>query len=84
MLHRGLPLSAWEDFTVGMLINYANAYDRLQKKIHGENVSDPDEQYRKLKAWQPQVEEMYAKGQIRKAKYESYKKSLEKYEREMM
>lgn len=84
MLHRRLPLSAWDDYTVGMLINYANGYDRMQKRINGEKVSDSEEQYRQLKAMQPQVEEMYRNGEIKKYKYESFMRSLTAYESEMI
>lgn len=80
MLRRGLPLTAWDEYTVGMLINYANAYDRQERRIKGENVSDPEEQYHKLKAMQPQVEEMYRNGDIKKYKYESFMNSIRKYE----
>lgn len=83
MLYRGLPLSAWDDMTIGMLINFAAAYDRLQKRINGEKVTDPEEQYHQLKAMQPQVEEMYRKGQIKKYKYESFMRSLTAYEAEV-
>lgn len=80
MLRRGLPLTAWEEYTVGMLINYANAYDRQERRIKGESVSDPEEQYQKLKAMQPQVEEMYRNGEIKKYKYDSFMRSIERYE----
>lgn len=83
MLYRGLPLSAWDDMTIGMLINFAASYDRLQKRINGEKVADPEEQYHQLKAMQPQVEEMFRNGQIKKYKYESFMRSLAAYETEV-
>lgn len=81
MMERGFPLSAWEEFTVGMMLNYARAYDRRQAVNAGERVSDPDDQYCKLKAMQPQVEEMYQRGEIREERYRSFMKSIENYER---
>lgn len=77
---RGLPVSAWEDFTLGMAINYACAYDKMQRRANGETVHEPDEQYRVLKSMEPQIEEMYAAGEIREDKYQSYKASIRAWE----
>lgn len=63
-----------------MAINYASAYDRMMRRQHGETVHEPDEQYRVLKAMEPQVDAMYANGDIKEAKYQSYKNSLKKWE----
>lgn len=64
-----------------MLINFCHAHDRLQRIASGERVTDPDDQYCKLKAMQPQVEEMYQRGEIREERYRSFMKSIENYER---
>lgn len=80
LIMRGFPLTAWDDWTLGMLINYCCAYDRQQQRMHGEDVPDPDAQYRKLKAMQPQIVELYRKGQITETKYRSFMQSIEKYE----
>lgn len=80
LIAREFPLSAWDDFTIGMLLNYIYAYDRMQKRIHGQHVSDPEEQYRQLKSMEDQVERMYREGKIKKYKYESYKQSLARWE----
>ena len=81
LLARGFPLSAWDDFTVGMLINFCYAHDRLQRRANGERVPDPDDQYQKLKAMQPQIEEMHQRGEIREERYRSFMQSIKNYER---
>lgn len=63
-----------------MGINYATAYDKMMRRANGETVREPDEQYKILKAMEPQVDEMYANGEIRKEKYESYKQSIKNWE----
>ena len=52
----------------------------MMRRANGETVREPDEQYKILKAMEPQVDEMYANGEIRKEKYESYKRSLKNWE----
>lgn len=64
-----------------MVMNYCYAYDRQQKRMNGEEVSDPEEQYHKLKAMQPQIMEMHRNGQIREERYKSFMASIENYER---
>lgn len=81
LIARDFPVTAWDDWTVGMLINYCHAYDRMRKRQRGENVTDPEEQYRKLKAMQPGIMEMYKKGQIREERYRSFMLSIENYEK---
>jgi hypothetical protein len=50
---------------------------------NGENVPDPWEQYQTLKAMEPDIEEMHKAGQIRQAKYESYRRTLDECERRL-
>ena len=76
----GLPLSAWDSLTIGMVNNYICAYNRRKRRARGETVREPDEQYRILKAMEPEVDAKFAAGEIRPEKYESYKKSLQKWE----
>lgn len=64
-----------------MVLNYCSAYDRQQKRENGEDVSDPEEQYHKLKAMQPQIMEMHRNGQIREERFRSFMKSIENYEK---
>lgn len=65
-----------------MLINFCYADNRLTQKMHGEHVSDPEQQYRTLKKMQPEIEELYRKGQVKEEKYKSFMKSITDYERE--
>lgn len=81
LIMRGFPLTAFDDWTLGMVINYCHAYDRQQKRMNGEDVPDPDAQYRKMKAMQPQIEELHRKGQITETKYRSFTQSIENYEK---
>lgn len=81
LIMRGFPITAFDDWTLGMVINYCYAYDRQQKRMNGEEVSDPDAQYRKLKAMQPQIEELHRIGKINEGRYKSFMQSIEKYEK---
>lgn len=64
-----------------MALNYIHAYIRERRRRNGEEVSDPDAQYRKMKAMQPQIEELHRKGQITETKYRSFTQSIENYEK---
>lgn len=66
-----------------MAINYICACDRMTRQEKGERVADPEEQYAVLKQMEPQIDAMYADGQIKQHKYDSYKQSLRRWE-EMM
>jgi hypothetical protein len=63
-----------------MLINFCYADDRLTRKMRGEHVTDPEQQYKKLKKIQPEVEILYQKGQISEEKYKSFMDSIAEYE----
>ena len=73
---RGFPLPELDDWNVGMIVDWVCEHDKIQKRMRGETVEEPYEQYLTLKAMEPEIDEMYAAGQIRKEKYESYKESL--------
>ena len=70
-----------DKFSYGMLINYCKEYDRCQKIMRGENITDSDKQYKQLKRILPLVKKRYENGEISKEKYEAYIKSLKDYER---
>jgi len=61
-------------------LSFCKAHDRLERIRRGEEVSDPERQYRELKALEPYIEEQFALGKIKKEKYDSYKKSLADWE----
>lgn len=73
---RGFPLSELDNYNTGMLVDWVCEHDRIQKRLRGETVEEPYEQYLTLKAMEPEIDEMYAAGQIREDKYKSYKESL--------
>ena len=70
-----------DKFSYGMLINYCREYDRCQKIIRGESVTDSEKQYKQLKRILPLVKKRFENGEISKQKYENYIKSLSDYER---
>lgn len=63
-----------------MLINFCAAYDRQMKRMRGETVHDPEEQYERLKRMEPEIDRLYAAGQLHEGKYRAYKRSLEEWE----
>lgn len=44
--------------------------------MRGEEVQDPYQQYLNMKQMEPDVDEMYRNGQIREAKYQSFKQAI--------
>ena len=83
IMSRGFPLSEIDAWNTGDLIDWAREHDRQLKRERGEDVRDPYEQYQQLKAMQPDIERMYAAGEIKEAKYKSYKDTLAQCEREL-
>ena len=83
-MSRGFPLSEIDAWNTGDLIDWAREHDRQIKRERGEDVRDQFEQYQQLKAMQPDIERMYAAGEIKEAKYKSYKDTLAQCERELM
>lgn len=79
----GFPLSELDNWNTGDLIDLIAAHNRRLRIQNGENVPDPWEQYQTLKAMEPDIEEMYKAGQIRQAKYESYRRTLDECERRL-
>lgn len=66
-------MDAWN---TGQCIDFAMEYDRIQKRLRGEPVPDPYQQYLNMKQMEPDVDEMYRNGQIREAKYQSFKQAI--------
>lgn len=81
LIMRGFAVADFDKFTYGMLINYCNAHDRLQRIARGESVPDEEMQYKQLKSIEPIVEDQFKKGEISQEKYDDYKKSLFEWER---
>jgi hypothetical protein len=83
LMSRGFPLSEIDNWNTGMLIDWAREHDRQLARARGQEVFDPYEDYLKLKAMEPEIEEMHAAGQLREAKYKSYRETLDRYERQL-
>lgn len=79
MVLRGLTVADMDQFTIGMLLNYAYAHNRIQRIANGESVPDTDARYKQLKSIAPIIKEKYKAGQISKEKYDEYRKSIERY-----
>lgn len=79
----GFPLSELDNWNTGDLIDWIAAHIRQIRIRNGETVPDPWEQYQTLKAMEPDIEEMHKAGQIRQAKYESYRRTLDECERRL-
>lgn len=82
-MSRGFPLDQIDTWNTGDLIDWAKEADRNIRRARGEDVRDPYDQYQKLKAMEPEIEQMYAAGQIREAKYQSYKQALATAEKQL-
>lgn len=82
-MSRGFPLSEIDAWNTGDLIDWAKEHDRSILRARGEDVPDPYEQYQKLKAMEPEIERMHDAGQIREAKYKSYKQALATCEKQL-
>ena len=67
----------------GDLIDWAKAHDRNIKIARGEEVKDPYEQYKNLKAMEPEIERLHAEGKIKEIKYQSYRQTLENCEKQL-
>lgn len=78
--HCGLTANDLEEMTVGMCINFINAFVRQKKRMNGENVPDPEQQYKKMKAIEEVVEERHRSGAISDEKYREYRKMIDDYE----
>lgn len=65
-----------DTWNTGQCIDFAMEYDRIQKRMRGEEVQDPYQQYLNMKQMEPDVDEMYRNGQIRESKYQSFKQAI--------
>lgn len=82
-MSRGFPLAEIDAWNTGDLIDWCAARERHIRIQRGETVEDPYEQYQTLKAMEPDIEEMYAAGKIKEAKYQSYRRTLEECEKKL-
>ena len=72
-----------DTWNTGDLIDWMKEHDRMIERARGENVPDPYDQYKKLKAMEPEIDKLHAAGKIKEAKYRSYKQALETAEKQL-
>ena len=77
-MQRQFPLSEIDNWNTGDLIDYCFEWDAMKREQSGEKVHDNFERYQTLKNMQPEIERLYAAGQIKKAKYDQYIANLAK------
>lgn len=82
LLGAGITINDYHDITYGMAINLLWERNRAVKRENGEEIADPEKQYRVMKANLPALEELYKAGRVRKEKYEAYISALERWESE--
>lgn len=83
LMARGFPLPEIDSWNTGDLIDWAKEHDRNIRIARGEDVKDPYEQYKNLKAMEPEIERLHAEGKIKEVKYQSYRKTLETCEKQL-
>lgn len=83
LLSFGVSVSDACMMTFGSAVNLLLECSRLDKIKRGVPVTDPDKQYRQLKAIEPIVDEKYLRGEISEAKYRGFKASLERWENDV-
>lgn len=63
-----------------MLLNYCQAYDRIQSRANGEDVPDEGARLRQLKTIEPIIEEQHARGEISEEEYRGFRAAIEECE----
>lgn len=79
-LELGLSVRDFKYLTIGMGINLIKSAEIREKKRRNIEVIDPEEQYLKLKANEPMVDELHAKGEISEQKYKAFKDVIRRWE----
>ena len=82
LLNAGLTVKDFHDITFGMALNIMWEKKRITAASRGEEQSDPERQYRIMKANLPALEEMFKAGEITKSKYDAYIEKLREWESE--
>lgn len=80
LMRRGFPLSEVDNWDTGMLLNWCFEHDRMQRVEAGEVVHDQMERYKIMKDMEPEMDRMYASGEIKEYKYKQYKETLRRCE----
>ncbi len=77
---RGLSTADMDRFTYGQLVNYLYEYERAKARARGEQVPDPEAQYKQLKAIEPIVLDRLKRGEITQGEYDAFAGSLRDWE----
>lgn len=78
----GMTVKDFHDITFGMAMNMLWEKHRSIARASGEQSSDPEKQYRIMKANLPALEELYREGRVSEEKYKAYIRKLEEWESE--
>lgn len=80
LLGVGLSISDFHDMTLGFALDILHEKARSILRAKGEQVQDPERQYRVMKADQPLIEQMHKDGKISDADYQRYMKAITDWE----
>lgn len=80
LLSVGLSISDFHDITLGFALDILHEKARSIRRANGEQVQDPERQYRVMKADQPLIEQMHKDGKISDADYQRYMKAITDWE----
>lgn len=76
----GISPDAAKNWTIGTIIDYCHEHNRLLKLSQGQDVKEPDTQYKQLKAIEPLVYQRYINGEIDEKEYKLFKDKLNEWE----
>ena len=76
----GLSLADFHDITLGFALDLLHDKARSIRRANGEQVSDPEHQYKVMKADQPLIEQLHEEGKISEQDYQRYIKAIADWE----
>lgn len=76
----GFSMADFHDITLGFALDVLHEKARSIRRANGEQVQDPERQYRVMKADQPLIEQMHKDGKISDADYQRYMKAITDWE----
>ena len=76
----GLSMSDFHDITLGFALDILHDKARSIRRANGEQIQDPEHQYKCMKADQPLIEQMHKDGKISDADYQRYMKAITDWE----
>ena len=76
----GLSMADFHDITLGFALDILHDKARSIRRANGEQIQDPEHQYKCMKADQPLIEQMHSEGKISDADYQRYMKAIADWE----